>query len=73
MQDTTSLLFVYRLDDPAAKMRFHLRELDPTRTYAVSVDDRPLATLTGRQLMEDGLSVDVPLRNSARAIVVAAA
>jgi hypothetical protein len=54
-------------------MRFRLRELDPIRVYGVMAGEQSLATLTGRQLMDEGLVVEVPARYEAQILVVAPA
>ena len=69
-QDTTSLAFAYRLDDPNRSQRFRLRSLQPERSYTVSIDDKVTATLSGRQLMEDGITIDIPTRNGAQIAAV---
>jgi alpha-galactosidase len=69
-QDTTSLLFVYRLNDAAARQRFALRGMDLQRKYTVLIDDRLAATMTGKQLMEEGITVTVASRNGAQIAVV---
>ena len=68
--ETTSLLFAYRLDDPAAKMRFRLRALDETRLYTVIVDDKSIASATGKQLMDDGILMEIPTRNGAQVAAI---
>ncbi len=68
--NNVTLLFVYRLDDPASKMSVRMRDLDPALNYSVSTDNNLLAQRTGKQLMDEGLTVDVAIRNSARVLVV---
>ena len=69
-QDLASLLFVYRLDDPAGKMRFRLRDLDPSRIYTATMDNLTLTTASGKELMDNGITVDLPRRNNAQVVVV---
>jgi alpha-galactosidase len=65
-----SLVFAYRLDDPTIRMRFPLRDLDAGKTYAVAADDRPTVTLTGKQLMDEGILVEMATRNGAQVFVI---
>lgn len=70
VKEPSSLVFAYRLDDPAGKMRLRLHGMDPLARYTVSIDSRVQATLTGKQLMEDGLTAEIPTRNGAQILVI---
>ena len=67
------LLFVYRLDDALVQKRFYPRALEPNRRYEVrNLDypkDKPLLR-KGSQLMDEGLLIQLPHRNSSAVIVV---
>lgn len=69
-KDGASLLFVYRLNDAASKQRFSLRTLNAARRYALATDERALGTATGKQLMDEGVVVDIPTANGAQVIIV---
>jgi len=58
-RETSNLVFAYRLAAAEAVKRFRLRRLDRDRKYSVTDFDQPDAptTLTGGQLMDDGLAV----------------
>ena len=72
-ESTTSLLFVYRLESPCAEKRFLLQGLDLDGMYAVTDADAPeeRQLLTGRQLMEDGVTVRMDRKHGARVLSVA--
>jgi len=66
---TSSLLFAYRLDDQNGSKRFMLKDLDPDGKYCVrNTDQKETKTMTGLQLMEEGLVVALP--NIHRAAIV---
>jgi len=69
-QDTNSLLYAYRLVDARFRLRFQPRALDPQATYRVQQEcaaqrDQPPIYLTGRQLMSEGIAVELPGFNQA--------
>ena len=71
--ETTSLLFVYRLDDGAPKKWFPLCGLQAEQIYEVVNDDladEPARSFSGRELMDSGLPVELAERNSAAVFVV---
>ena len=71
----SSLLFVYRLDDGVARRWFPLRDLDPAQVYQVSDDDvpdGPHQERSGRELMDEGISVELSERYDAAVFVVSA-
>jgi alpha-galactosidase len=73
-KDTTSLLFVYRLEDPCMERPFLLKYLLPNRMYRVVDEDatgQP-QVFTGRQLMQDGVIVRIDRKNNAKVLVIAA-
>lgn len=72
-QTTTSLVFVYRLNDRSARQRFRLRGLDATATYRLECDERALGTATGRQLMDEGLLSEISAPFGSQVIVIAPA
>ena len=67
------LLFVYRLDDALVQKRFYPRALEPNRRYEVrDLDypkDKPLLR-KGSQIMEEGLLIHLPHRNSSAVMVI---
>jgi alpha-galactosidase len=72
-KDTTSLLFVYRLDDVSREKRFPLRELDEDAWYAIRDPDEPdLEPLgcSGGELMHVGLPVRILNKFNAKVIVI---
>lgn len=61
--DSTSLVFVYRLEDGARRRWFPLRNLDAEGVYVIEDPLHPVAeshVATGRELMAVGLAVEVP-------------
>jgi alpha-galactosidase len=70
---STSLVFVYRLDDVSHHRHFALQGLEPSRKYQVknsdSPDDEPLI-LSGAQLADGGLEVNLQKRLSAAVFIV---
>jgi alpha-galactosidase len=72
-QGDRSLLFVYRLDAADGRHRVRLRGLAGDRRYALTDDDQPAAPpriATGRDLMADGLVVELRAAFSAKVFVV---
>jgi alpha-galactosidase len=68
---STSLVFVYRLDDQTGSKRFNLRDLEPNAKYAVrNTDQKEINKLTGAELMDKGLVVDLPIIHRAAVIEV---
>jgi alpha-galactosidase len=63
-----SVLFAYRLENGAATKVFKLRGLDPSRTYRVSVDEKPAPDVSGEALTLAG--VQVQLDSAWRAAVI---
>ncbi len=66
--ETTSLVFVYRLDDAVEVQWIRPREMITHRQYAISSIDEPdqdSKLISGEQLMGEGLAVELPTRNSA--------
>jgi alpha-galactosidase len=61
--DSSSLLFVHRLDDHCQTRRFHPRDLTATAAYAVRTIDAAEETVrTGADLLRDGITVTLPGR-----------
>lgn len=72
-RDGASLVFAYRLDDGTRRRWFPLRGLSDDCQYLVSSDDvtdGQTMTLSGRQLMTDGLPVELAERYNAGVFVV---
>jgi Alpha-galactosidase len=72
-EETTSLMFVYRLDDACHTKQFHLRELDSSMQYEVvfeNIHGTSPVILYGSQLMNEGISVKIPNRNNSAIIVI---
>ena len=68
-----SLLFVYRLDGAEGRERIRLRGLRSEQRYALADDDQPDApclVLTGRELMADGVTVEMSAPYRAKVFVV---
>ncbi len=73
--ETTSLVFVYRLDDAVEVQWIRPRELIADRQYAVSSIDEPddsTILITGEKLMREGLLVELATRNSAAVFTLVA-
>ena len=70
--NTESLLFVYRLENPREKRRFYLRNLEAGCMYAVCDEEGEAVseTASGKLLMEEGISVIMPKRNDAKVLVI---
>jgi len=67
----TSLLFAYRLNDGREQHRFPLRNLRPEAVYQLRNDDgEDLGSLTGTQLMGEGVCVALPERYRGAVVVV---
>jgi len=67
--DSSSLLFIYRLDDQCQTRRFHPRDLAATATYAVRTIEVAEETVrTGADLMRDGITATLPGRFQATII-----
>ena len=68
----SALVFVYRLDDVSAVRSIHLRDLNPERAYTVIDDEgEPVAgRRLGADLMDAGLPVTLPAKNSAAVLVI---
>ena len=74
--DSVSLLFIYRLDDPADRKRFFLQDLDKSRTYTVLNDDAPSLppeSFKGAELINDGLTVELAQPNTAAVLIISPA
>ncbi len=57
----TAVAFVFRPEAAAATYRARLRGLNPDRTYRVRFQDsRRSVQMTGRQILEQGIRVDLP-------------
>ena len=72
-EDTTSLLFVYRLEDACHKKLFHMRELDGSRQYGVKFENNPelpMVKLYGNQLMNEGLDIRISNRNNSEIVTI---
>ena len=71
-QKVPSLLFVYRLNDGAWRRSFCLRNLDRSGEYLVRSDDEPEVRqrYTGGELMDLGLSVELPRPNCSAVFVI---
>lgn len=69
--DPRHLVFAYRLDDPWSGRRFPLRGLDPARRYRIGGSDVPAATMTGAELADRGLPVELPARFRAAVVELA--
>lgn len=68
-----SLLFVYRLDSAEGRQRICLRGLQGEQRYALIDDDQPNAprfVLTGRELMADGVAVEMSAPFRAKVFVI---
>jgi alpha-galactosidase len=66
---SANLVFAYRLDDQSGSKRFMLRDLDPDGKYSVrNTDQTETRKMTGLELMENGLVVELP--NIHRAAVI---
>ncbi|HHW47286.1 MAG TPA: alpha-galactosidase [Clostridiaceae bacterium] len=73
MQKTASLLFAYRLNDVEDRKKFRLRQLEPECTYEIRFENNPgkeSLIVSGEQLMNEGIWVDLPKRNSAAVISI---
>jgi alpha-galactosidase len=69
MEETTSLLFVYRLDDTYIQKQFLLKGLEPDRIYNVTepvTQESTPASYSGKQLMQDGILVKIDKKNNAK-------
>jgi hypothetical protein len=71
---TDSMVFVYRLGVAGAIQPWALRDLDPRAVYVVTAGpDGPARRATGRELMEQGVTIPVPTggfdRTNAAAVV----
>lgn len=72
-EDTTSLLFVYRLEDPCQERTVCLAGLQPERRYTVvnvDLEEQTPVVLSGRQLMQEGIPVRLGKKNSAGVLTV---
>lgn len=68
-----SLLFAYRLDGADGRCRIRLRGLADDQSYAVTDDDQPAAPprmATGRELMNDGVTIEMGAAFSAKVLVI---
>jgi alpha-galactosidase len=52
-----SVVTVYRLEESLAAQTFKLRGLSPSAKYQMMSDGKDLGTMTGKALMNEGLSV----------------
>jgi alpha-galactosidase len=71
--DTTSLLFAYRLPNTSYRIHLYLRGLDEEREYQITdAGDASIGAVraTGRDLMGNGLDVDILQVGKARLLVV---
>lgn len=59
-----SVVLAYRLEESLAARTFKLHQLTPSAMYQITNDSKDMGTMTGRALMEDGISVnlDAPWR-----------
>ena len=71
-QETPSLLFVYRLNDGAVRRSFCLENLDHFKEYTVQseIENDVVRIYQGHDLMDIGISVDLPRPNSHAAFVI---
>lgn len=72
-RETTSLLFVYRLDDACHTKQFNLRGLDYSIQYEVKFENSPGMSpviLYGSKLMNEGIPVKIPNRNNSEIVVI---
>ena len=68
-----SLLFVYRLNEGTDSSRFVLRSLDPDKKYNISPHmpaDQESRSLSGADLLQEGIQVDLPSRYRAAVFVL---
>jgi alpha-galactosidase len=56
---TKSVVTAYRLQNSLASQSFKLHGLNPSATYKMTSDGKDMGTMTGRELMNDGLSVNL--------------
>lgn len=73
VQKKESLLFVYRLDDASEEKIFCLYGLRPKCKYAITVEHKSsneTESLTGSQLMTEGITAKLSRRNSAAIYVI---
>lgn len=73
LEEETSFLLAYRLDDVRGRMRFALRNLSPDRTYRVTswtASKESHREMTGPKLMEAGLDVELPQPNRADVFII---
>lgn len=72
-EETTSLLFVYRLEDSCNERQFHLKNLQEDRMYTVINEDTPKQVpeqYSGKQLMRSGICVRINNKHNASVIVI---
>jgi hypothetical protein len=71
-QCSEGLVFAYRLTNTPATFTTFLRELAPAQTYALThyPDDGSTAEVSGRQLMEEGLTLTLPYPGMAMVCVL---
>ena len=70
---TANILFAYRLNDGEGRKKFRLRWLEPAREYEIRFEnssDKEAFVANGKQLMDEGIWVELPKRNSAAIISI---
>jgi hypothetical protein len=70
--DTACLVAAYRLQDIRSRQRFCLHDLIPERSYTIRYypDGEKMLQANGRQLMADGLEIELAREGAARIYIL---
>jgi alpha-galactosidase len=73
LEDTSSLVFAYRLPNTFSKINLRLRDLEPSGEYSIrdaQSPDCPEFRQSGQALMDNGVDIEIPAPGLARLLIV---